>query len=185
MTEKMTEKFAAGVVDIFKRIVDGPRIKGRFDALEQRIAKLEAQPKALTYCGTWQRAAEYVRHQGTTHRGQLWVSVAESTRAEPGTNADWQLRRTHDDAWRRRGSFARGAARGWVLRLHRREHSLCVTAGASRRMADGFAGSDRGALLGPKRSRQRDDGDGSLSAVKRVTECPKCPKLMLALASVQ
>ena len=61
-------------------------------ALEARIAALEVQPKSLDYKGVWQRAADYQRNQGATHKGQLWICLMDARGVEPGTApAYWQL----------------------------------------------------------------------------------------------
>jgi hypothetical protein len=63
------------------------------EELQQKVAALEREPKGLRYCGVWQRAATYERHEGVTHRDCTWVCVADESRGiEPGTAAsDWQL----------------------------------------------------------------------------------------------
>ncbi len=61
------------------------------EPLLRRIIALERAPRGVTYKGTWQRAAVYVRHEAATHAGSMWVAVADQTREVPGTGLDWQL----------------------------------------------------------------------------------------------
>jgi len=63
----------------------------RLDALEAKVADLEARPKGLDYCGGYQRALTYKRHQGVSHQGSLYVCVADVTREIPGSSQHWQL----------------------------------------------------------------------------------------------
>ena len=93
-----SDAFVDAIVSTIKRSLEQPQ--ARIAALEQRIAQLEAAPKGLTYTGTWQRAAEYRRHQGVTHKSQLWVVVSDATRDEPGTSGACNSRKKKgpDDA---------------------------------------------------------------------------------------
>ncbi len=64
----------------------------RIAQLEARLSALETAPKSLDYTGTWQRATEYRRNQGVTHKGQLWLCLTDNRAVEPGTSAGcWQL----------------------------------------------------------------------------------------------
>ena len=64
----------------------------RLDALDARLAALEVRPRGLEFCGTWQRANLYNRHQGVVHGGSLFVCTADATRGEiPGSSNSWTL----------------------------------------------------------------------------------------------
>src|SRR5688500_4616052 len=90
MNAKEQEAIAAGVIETIKRAVDP--LKEKVAQLESEVAALKVTPKSLDYHGTWQRAALYNRHEGTTHKGAIWVCVAETSRGnEPGSSPDWQL----------------------------------------------------------------------------------------------
>lgn len=62
----------------------------RRKALADRIAALEARPE-LSYEGTHAAGKAYRRNHAVTHRGSLWICRAETTTADPGSSADWQL----------------------------------------------------------------------------------------------
>ena len=67
-------------------------LREKIARLEAEVARLDGQhPRGLEYCGTWQRAMAYSRHQGVTHKGTIWVALTGDVRSEPGTSADWQL----------------------------------------------------------------------------------------------
>jgi len=64
----------------------------RLDALERRVADLEARPVGLNYCGTWQDGQTYRLHDAVTHHGGIWVCRAMSVQSEPGRDPiGWQL----------------------------------------------------------------------------------------------
>jgi hypothetical protein len=83
------DTLATLIADVFAKAF-APR-DAHLRSLEQRLQALEVQPKGLNYAGAWQRASEYRRHEGATHKGQLWIVVVDATRAEPGRSGDWQL----------------------------------------------------------------------------------------------
>ena len=63
----------------------------RLDALEQRLAALEAKP-SIKYCGTWAANGDYTVGDATTHKGSLWICKANHVQSEPGVDfVCWQL----------------------------------------------------------------------------------------------
>jgi hypothetical protein len=71
----------------------GKTVDARYSPLEARVAALDARPRGLSYCGVWQRAADYESHDGVTHHGSIWVAITDHLRGvEPGTDSTvWQL----------------------------------------------------------------------------------------------
>ena len=61
----------------------------RLDAIEKRIAALEAQPRGLKYLGVWDGQERYVPGDCVSDKG-LWICMA-ATRQRPGESRDWQL----------------------------------------------------------------------------------------------
>lgn len=65
-------------------------LKGKFDAIERRLAEIEA--KAMRYQGSYQRAIAYKRGSACTHNGALFVAVRDAAEDEqPGKSSAWQL----------------------------------------------------------------------------------------------
>ena len=90
MTRKHLDAFAAGAADVIKRVVDGPTVAGRLDALEQRIKDLESRP-LLKYAGVWKADATYTEGRLATHAGGLWLAIRATT-DRPGTpGSGWRL----------------------------------------------------------------------------------------------
>jgi len=54
------------------------------------VAELE-QRSQMGHVGTWTADAEYTEQNVVTHEGSCWLCRVSSTRARPGTSADWQL----------------------------------------------------------------------------------------------
>jgi hypothetical protein len=66
------------------------------DALEIRVAELEAKPKGLDYLGVWQRAAVYSKNQGVTWDGSVWVCLRDGIQSQPNLDLkNWQLAVRH------------------------------------------------------------------------------------------
>jgi hypothetical protein len=63
----------------------------RIEALERRLAALEAQP-AIRYAGVWKPGQRYPRGAACTDHGALWVCEHE-TDQRPGNGAEngWRL----------------------------------------------------------------------------------------------
>ena len=65
-----------------------PQIK-RLDALEQRLAALEAQPLPK-YCGVFEQGKSYAACSLVTRQGGLWLAT-EATTLVPGQGGPWRL----------------------------------------------------------------------------------------------
>jgi hypothetical protein len=64
--------------------------EARLAAVEQRLAAVEL--RGLEYRGIWQRAVAYCRGAAVTHDGSLFIALADTEGAEPGSSASaWQL----------------------------------------------------------------------------------------------
>jgi hypothetical protein len=61
----------------------------RIDKLDERIAAVEKQEKAMRYRGVWQPAETYERGNLTTFDGSLWIAIADAP-GKPGEKG-WQL----------------------------------------------------------------------------------------------
>lgn len=84
------EAFADAVIDTIARTLDGPRVGGRFTALEQRLAALEQKP-FVKFAGTWHADTCYDPGSAVVHHGGLWICTA-ATRGEPSKDfVSWQL----------------------------------------------------------------------------------------------
>ncbi len=79
------DKLADLLVDHTLRVLNGPKVAGRFAALEARIKELESRPM-LKYSGVWRSDHAYAEGHLTTHKGALWLAV-HTTNLEPGTEA--------------------------------------------------------------------------------------------------
>ncbi|MCB1679133.1 MAG: hypothetical protein KDI16_10680 [Halioglobus sp.] len=65
----------------------------RLDSLESQIADMQAsQGKSLAddYAGAWRVDSAYQRGSMVTHKGSLWLALAD-TSAAPASNSDWRL----------------------------------------------------------------------------------------------
>ena len=70
--------------------VNGPKVAGRFEQLEARIAALEQKP-FVKFCGTWQRDTGYEAGAAVVHHSALWI-CKQATRGEPSKDfTSWQL----------------------------------------------------------------------------------------------
>jgi hypothetical protein len=75
-------------------------LAARIKALEAKIATLEAQPKAMQWCGVWRDGgATFEKNDVVTCDGSVWICKQQTT-AKPGTDdgQSWQmmLRRARD-----------------------------------------------------------------------------------------
>jgi hypothetical protein len=87
---KVIDHDTTATVDVIKRILAGPRVDGRFAALEARLAALEVRPE-LKYCGAWRSDTSYSEGSLTTKSGGMWYAEA-CTDKMPGTvNSGWRL----------------------------------------------------------------------------------------------
>ena len=90
MTPKDIDEMASAVAGAIRAAIDGPRVGGRLEQLESRIAQLEQRP-LLKYAGVWKSGESYVEGQLTTHAGGLWLST-DPTTLTPGTpGSGWRL----------------------------------------------------------------------------------------------
>jgi hypothetical protein len=69
----------------------------RLDALEHRLAALEARPAGLKYCGVWTDGENYAVGDVTTRSGSMWVSKLAENRSIPGADGGvgWTLAVKH------------------------------------------------------------------------------------------
>lgn len=63
----------------------------RIDALERRIAALEARPVGVIDGGVWTADKVYARGTGVSHGGGFWVAQCETRREPADGNRDWRL----------------------------------------------------------------------------------------------
>ena len=82
------ERLLASVKDYFARGI--APAAARIEALERRVAELEARPQALAYGGTWSAGQESKKGLFYTDRGQVWFAQ-ETTRDRPGETNAWTL----------------------------------------------------------------------------------------------
>ena len=90
------DKLADLLVDHTSRALDGPRVAGRFAALEARIAQLETKP-FVKFCGTFQGHGLFPG-DAVVHQSALWICKA-ATSGTPSKNfVGWQLALKRGDA---------------------------------------------------------------------------------------
>ncbi len=89
MSQIDPEQFADLVVVCMKDAIAGPKVGGRFESLEARVAELEQRPTPI-YRGTHQQGKSYLANSLTTRAGSLWIALATTT-TTPGTDASWRL----------------------------------------------------------------------------------------------
>jgi hypothetical protein len=90
MKSKEVGVLVTAVADVFKRILDGPKIGGRFNELERRVAVLERTPN-MKYCGIWKVGETHVPGDTVTYSNGLWICLAE-TPGEPNRDfVGWRL----------------------------------------------------------------------------------------------
>ena len=76
------DALADAVAGAIKGAIDGPRVTGRIEQLETRIAALEQKPH-LKFCGVHELGRTYQPGNAVTRSGSLWVCQAE-TSGKPG-----------------------------------------------------------------------------------------------------
>lgn len=96
------EQFADLLVEHSKLLIAGPKIGGRFAAIESRLAALEPSAPAASgskprakFIGEWEPHRAYGINEAIALDRRLWVSM-RSTLQPPGAGEDWQL--VHDYA---------------------------------------------------------------------------------------
>jgi hypothetical protein len=90
MNGKTASALADVVVDAMKRLVEGPKVAGRIQELEHRIAALEAKPH-VKFCGVYESGRSYTPGDACTHGGGLWICKAATTGQPNQDYASWQL----------------------------------------------------------------------------------------------
>ena len=83
------EQLADLLLEHSKLLIAGPKIGGRFESLESRVAALEERP-IPTYRGVHQEAKTYASNSLVTRSGGLWISMM-STTSTPGADSSWKL----------------------------------------------------------------------------------------------
>ena len=90
MTPKDIDEIASAVAGAIRAAIDGPRVGGRLEQLESRIAQLEQKP-FVKFCGTWQHDTAYEAGAAVVHHSALWI-CKQGTRGEPSKDfSSWQL----------------------------------------------------------------------------------------------
>jgi len=91
------EQFADLLVEHSKLLIAGPKIGGRFAAIESRLAVLEPSTPAATggkprakFIGEWEPHRAYGINEAIALDRKLWVAV-RSTSQQPGAGDDWSL----------------------------------------------------------------------------------------------
>ena len=78
------------LVDHTMRVLDGPKVGGRFAQLEARIAHLEARP-LQKWAGVHVTGMQYSEASLVTRGGSLWAAM-ETTTSTPGeAGGAWRL----------------------------------------------------------------------------------------------
>ena len=86
------EQLADAVVDTIRKAIDGPKVAGRLEALEQRIKELEARPPSVEYGGTFEAGTVDSKGVLVTRQGGLWLSLQDANAWPPGQSAEhWKL----------------------------------------------------------------------------------------------
>jgi hypothetical protein len=97
MNTKDLDALAEGVAIMVKSVVDGPRVHGRIEQLEARIAALEKRP-AVKFCGVFEEGKTYCAGDACLHKSALWI-CREPTSGKPGEDfVGWQLALKRGDA---------------------------------------------------------------------------------------
>ena len=91
------EQLADLLVENFKLVIAGPKVGGRFEAVESRLAALEPSAPAASgskprakFVGQWEPRRAYNIDEAIALDRKLWVAV-RSTSQQPGAGEDWQL----------------------------------------------------------------------------------------------
>jgi hypothetical protein len=61
-------------------------LNARLDALERRVAELEAHPKGMEYQGTWSDGEVYQKNDCVTRQGAMWVCRVNDCQSIPGAD---------------------------------------------------------------------------------------------------
>ena len=91
------DKLADLLVDHTLRVLNGPKVAGRFAALEARIAQLETKP-FVKFCGTFQGGTAYHPGDAVVHQSALWICKAATSGTPSKDFVGWQLALKRGDA---------------------------------------------------------------------------------------
>lgn len=73
---------------LFKAITAA--IERSVQPIAKQVAEIRSELAARKYCGTFQRAQEYRKHNQVTHAGSMWVALTDDP-GIPGESGGWQL----------------------------------------------------------------------------------------------
>jgi hypothetical protein len=90
MTAKELDVLADQVALAMQSVVDDPKVSGRIEALEARVAALEAKPH-VKFCGIYEPGRSYTPGDACTHGGGLWICKAATTGQPNQDYAGWTL----------------------------------------------------------------------------------------------
>ena len=76
------DKLADLLIDHTTRVLSGPKVNGRFTALEARLTALEARPH-VKFCGPWADEKVYSAGDAVVFQGGLWVCRSAETTGRP------------------------------------------------------------------------------------------------------
>ena len=86
------ETFADMVAAFTKRVLDGPKVGGRFVELDRRITQLKAMLAAgpsVKWAGAWNAARTYAEGEFVQKNG-LWLALADNANQRPGQSNAWR-----------------------------------------------------------------------------------------------
>ncbi len=90
------------IVGSLKLLIAGPKVGGRFEAVESRLAALEPSAPAASgskprakFVGPWEPHRTYSHNTAVALDRRLYVSLRQTSQP-PGSGPDWQL--VHDYA---------------------------------------------------------------------------------------
>ena len=92
------EQLAELIFVSVKEVVSGPQIRGRFEAVEQRLAVLEPSTSAAPgsklkarFIGPWAPHRTYDAHSAVALDRKLWVSMRTTSQPPDSPESGWQL----------------------------------------------------------------------------------------------
>jgi hypothetical protein len=86
---KLTKEFAAAF-SAYLQEAFAPLTK-RLASLEVKLLELQQGIEARSWQGVWEPGKDYNKHNLTTHRGCIWIAVADDPQGTPGSSSDWRL----------------------------------------------------------------------------------------------
>ena len=97
MLEKAFDAYSDAWIDSIKRMLAGPRVDGRFEALEKRITELatelvelKAEP-LLKNGGIWRHGSVYTPGDLAQFKGSRWVCTKAHAACGSPDHSCWQL----------------------------------------------------------------------------------------------